>query len=98
MESLRRDNDDLRRRVQELEVDHRPPETEFKHEAHKKLMKDIEQLLQKEEPKIIEGFRDFVKSREKKASYLEGELKKKEKEMASKSIFLESLKKSLSET
>ena len=98
MESLRKDNDELRKRVQELELDHRPPETEFKHEAHKKLMKDIEQLLQKEDPKIIDGFRDFVKSREKKASYLEVELKKKEKELSSKGIFLESLKKSLSET
>jgi|JI61114BRNA_FD_contig_71_1826086_length_1319_multi_2_in_0_out_0_1 protein required for attachment to host cells len=47
MENLRRDNDELRRRVQELELDHRPPETEFKHEAHKKLMRDIEHLLQK---------------------------------------------------
>lgn len=39
-----------------------------------------------------------MKSREKKASHLETELKKKEKEMASKNMFLESLKKSLSET
>lgn len=47
-------------------------------------MKDIEALLPKEDPKIIEEFNRYVKSREKKVMQYESDLRKKDKELGFK--------------
>ncbi len=39
------------------------PKTDFKHEAHRKLMEDIVSSLQKDNPKLGEELMSFVKNR-----------------------------------